>query len=54
MAKIINRFNQAKVYEPDRDAFRSFTDDRQFHSWMRNDDIGGGYDPVIASLDKTL
>lgn len=42
------------VYEPDKDPYPPFTDDRQFHSWMRNDDIGSGYDPVIASLDKTL
>jgi hypothetical protein len=37
-----------------KDAYRAFTDDRQFETWLRNDDVGSGYLPVGVDLNKAL
>jgi hypothetical protein len=42
------------VFDEHKDAYRAFTDDRQFESWLRNENVGSGYLPTGVSLDKTL
>jgi hypothetical protein len=40
------------VFDEHKDAYRAFTDDRQFESWLRNENVGSGYLPTTCNISS--